>query len=53
LKERTGRSYSIKGDVVQIMDNADYSTLELKIPDELKGKIEAAKIFPISFRWEK
>jgi translation initiation factor 5A len=43
VERKNGQVLSVKGDVVQIMDNADYSTLELKIPDELKGKIEAGK----------
>jgi translation initiation factor 5A len=43
VERKNGQVLSIKGDVVQIMDNADYSTLELKIPDELKGKIEVGK----------
>jgi translation initiation factor 5A len=43
VERKNGQVLSIKGDVVQIMDNADYSTLELKIPDELKGKVEAGK----------
>ncbi len=43
VERKNGQVLSIKGDVVQIMDNADYSTLELKIPEELKGKVEAGK----------
>ncbi len=43
VERKNGQVLSIKGDVVQIMDNADYSTLELKIPEDLKGKIEAGK----------
>ena len=43
VERKNGQVLSVKGDVVQIMDNADYSTLELKIPDDLKGKIEAGK----------
>ncbi len=43
VERKNGQVLSVKGDVVQIMDNADYSTLELKIPEELKGKIEAGK----------
>jgi translation initiation factor 5A len=43
VERKNGQVLSVAGDVVQIMDNADYSTLELKIPDELKGKIEAGK----------
>jgi translation initiation factor 5A len=43
VERKNGQVLSVAGDVVQIMDNADYSTLELKIPDELKGKIEVGK----------
>ncbi|MBU4374708.1 MAG: translation initiation factor IF-5A [Euryarchaeota archaeon] len=43
VERKNGQALSVKGDVVQIMDLADYSTLELKIPEELKGKIEAGK----------
>ncbi len=43
VERKNGQVISVSGDVVQIMDSADYSTLELKIPEELKGKIEAGK----------
>jgi translation initiation factor 5A len=43
VDRKNGQVLSVSGDVVQIMDNADYSTLELKIPEELKGKIVAGK----------
>ncbi|TRZ88773.1 MAG: translation initiation factor IF-5A [Methanosarcinales archaeon] len=43
VERKNGQVLSVSGDVVQIMDNADYSTLELKIPEELKGKIVAGK----------
>lgn len=43
VERKNGQVLSIKGEVVQIMDNADYSTLELKIPEDLKGKIETGK----------
>ncbi len=43
VERKNGQVLSVAGDVVQIMDMADYSTLELKIPEELKGKIEAGK----------
>ncbi|MCZ7392613.1 MAG: translation initiation factor IF-5A [Candidatus Methanoperedens sp.] len=43
VERKNGQVLSVAGDVVQIMDNADYSTLELKIPDELKDKIEVGK----------
>ncbi len=43
VERKNGQVLSVAGDVVQIMDNADYSTLELRIPEDLKGKIEAGK----------
>jgi len=43
VERKNGQVLSVSGDVVQIMDNADYSTLELKIPEDLKGKIETGK----------
>jgi len=43
VERKNGQVLAIKGDVCQIMDMADYTTLELKIPEELKDKIEAGK----------
>jgi translation initiation factor 5A len=43
VDRKNGQVLAVKGDVCQIMDMADYSTLELKIPEELKDKIEAGK----------
>ncbi|HEX7575654.1 MAG TPA: translation initiation factor IF-5A [Candidatus Methanoperedens sp.] len=43
VDRKNGQVLTVKGDVCQVMDMADYSTLELKIPEELKGKIEAGK----------
>ncbi len=43
VERKNGQVIAVAGDVVQVMDLADYSTLELKIPDELKGKIEPGK----------
>ncbi len=43
VERKNGQVIAVAGDVVQVMDLADYSTLELKIPDELKDKIEAGK----------
>jgi len=43
VERKNGQVLTVAGDVVQIMDMADYSTLELKIPEDLKGKIEAGK----------
>ncbi len=43
VERKTGQVISVSGDVAQIMDMGDYSTLELKIPPELKDKIEAGR----------
>jgi translation initiation factor 5A len=43
VERKNGQVLSVSGDVVQIMDNADYSTLELKIPEDLKGKVVVGK----------
>jgi len=43
VDRKNGQVLTVKGDVCQVMDMADYATLELKIPEELKGKIEAGK----------
>ena len=37
---------SVSGDVAQIMDMGDYSTVEIEIPGELKGKVEPGKEMP-------
>ncbi len=43
VDRKNGQVLSVSGDVAQVMDNSDYSTLEIKIPEELKGKVEAGK----------
>jgi len=43
VDRKNGQVLAIKGDVCQIMDMADYATLELKIPEELKDKVEVGK----------
>ena len=43
VERKSGQVLSVSGDVAQVMDMADYSTLELKIPEELKDKVEAGK----------
>ena len=43
VERKAGQVLSVSGDVVQIIDLADYSTLELKIPEELKGKLAPGK----------
>ncbi|MBU3966316.1 MAG: translation initiation factor IF-5A [Euryarchaeota archaeon] len=43
VDRKNGQVLSVSGDVAMVMDNSDYSTLEIKIPEELKGKVEAGK----------
>ena len=43
VERKNGQVISISGDVAQIMDMGDYSTIELTIPDEYKNKIEVGK----------
>ncbi len=38
IERRSGQVLSISGDMAQIMDMGDYSTIEIEIPGELKGK---------------
>jgi translation initiation factor 5A len=43
VERKNGQVLSISGNVAQIMDMSDYSTIELTIPDEYKDKIEVGK----------
>ncbi len=45
IERRSGQVLSVTEDTVQVMDLEDYSTVEIKIPEELKGtgKIEPGK----------
>ncbi len=43
VERKNGQVISISGDVVQLMDMGDYSTIELILPDEYKNKIEVGK----------
>ncbi|HIH44601.1 MAG TPA: translation initiation factor IF-5A [Candidatus Methanoperedenaceae archaeon] len=43
VERKSGQVLSVASDVAQIMDMGDYSTLELKIPPELKDRIVAGK----------
>ena len=43
VERKNGQVLSISGDVVQIMDMSDYSTVELIIPEMYKGKIDVGK----------
>ncbi|WP_174590054.1 translation initiation factor IF-5A [Methanocella conradii] len=40
VERKTAQVLAIAGDVAQLMDTADYSTFELKIPEELKDKVK-------------
>ena len=43
LLKKQAQVLAIVGDKVQLMDLTDYSTFELDIPDELKGKLESGQ----------
>ena len=43
VERRSGQVLSIANGVAQIMDLADYSSFEMKIPDELIDKVEEGK----------
>ncbi|HID27929.1 MAG TPA: translation initiation factor IF-5A [Methanosarcinales archaeon] len=43
VERKSGQVLAISGDTVQLMDMTDYTTLELKIPEEYKDKIEVGK----------
>jgi len=40
IEKKTAQVVAIVGDNVQLMDTADFSMSEVRIPDELKGKIK-------------
>ncbi|MCD6209726.1 MAG: translation initiation factor IF-5A [Methanophagales archaeon] len=48
IERRSGQVLSITDDTVQVMDLEDYSTIEIKVPKELKekGRIEPGKEIP-------
>ena len=43
VERKTAQVLSIAGDVVQLMDMADYSTFELPIPDEFRDRVVEGK----------
>lgn len=43
VERKTGQVLSIVGDTAQLMDMETYSTLELKIPPELREKLSTGK----------
>jgi len=48
IERRSGQVLSITDDTVQVMDLEDYSTIEIKVPKEVKekGRIEPGKEIP-------
>jgi len=46
VERKTAQVISIAGDVAQLMDTSDYSTFELAIPEDLKGKINQGEEVP-------
>lgn len=48
IERRSGQVLSVSGDMAQIMDMGDYSTIEIEIPEGLKGKgkVEPGKEMP-------
>ncbi len=48
IERRSGQVLSVSGDIAQVMDMEDYSTIEIRIPEELKekGRIESGKEIP-------
>ena len=43
VERKNGQVLSIAGNIAQIMDMSDYSTIELTIPDEYKDVVEVGK----------
>ena len=41
IQKKTAQVISITGNIVQLMDLEDYSTFEVSIPEELKGKLDS------------
>jgi translation initiation factor 5A len=41
IDKKTAQVLSVQGDIANIMDEENYETFDVKIPEELKGKIEA------------
>lgn len=39
IEKKSAQVLSINGDIANVMENATYETFDLKIPEELKGKV--------------
>jgi translation initiation factor 5A len=46
IARKSGQVLSLIGDTAQIMDLEDYSTIELKIPEDMQDRIEPGKEIP-------
>jgi translation initiation factor 5A len=46
IARKSGQVLALMGDTAQIMDLEDYSTIELKIPEEMQDRIEPGKEIP-------
>ncbi len=45
IEKKTAQVLSISGDIANVMDNETYETFDLKIPEELNGKVvEGGKV---------
>jgi len=43
IEKKAAQVISVSGDIAQVMDSTDYSTFDVSIPEDFKGKIEAGK----------
>ncbi|MBU2617169.1 MAG: translation initiation factor IF-5A [Euryarchaeota archaeon] len=43
VERKSGQILSLSEDIIQLMDMEDYSTFEIEMPAELRGKLEAGK----------
>lgn len=41
IEKRTAQVLSVQGETANVMDNESYETFDLKIPEELQGKVTA------------
>ncbi|MCW7077237.1 MAG: translation initiation factor IF-5A [Candidatus Syntrophoarchaeum sp.] len=46
VERKTGQVLSVNGNIVQLMDMGDYSTIEIETTDEMIEKIEVGKEIP-------
>ncbi len=43
ISRKTGQVLALMGEKVQIMDTVDFSTFDLEVPEELKGKLTSGQ----------